>query len=101
MSQPSAALDAGVTFEVGYVEARGVERRVPLAHLAGVAPEHGRLVRSFPSDKGQRDYPGLYWSASRPRRTAPAQPPAFLISRSRVSRRTRSRFARYCAVTVH
>jgi hypothetical protein len=66
----------------------------------GVAPEHGRLVL-VPVGQGQRDYPGLYWSTSRPRRTAPAQPPAFLISRSRVSRRTRSRFARYCAVTVH
>ena len=66
MSQPSAALDARVTLEVGYVEAGGVERRVPLAHLAGVAPEHCRLVRSSPSDRGQRDYPGLYWSASRP-----------------------------------
>lgn len=72
MSQPSAALDARVTFEVGYVEAGGVERRVPLAHLAGVAPGHGRLVRSFPSYKGQRNYPGLFWSASRP--AAPRPP---------------------------
>ena len=91
----SAALPvkARVTFEVGYVEAGGVERRVPLAHLAGVAPEYRRLVRSFPSYKGQRNFPGLYWSASRPRRTAPAQPPAFSYLRSRASWRTRSRFA--------
>jgi hypothetical protein len=100
MPQPSAALDARVTFEVGYVEAGGVERRVPLARLAGGGGRaRPRLVRSFPSYKGQRNYPGLYWSAEPPRRTA--KPPAFLISRSRASRRTRSRFARYCALTVH
>jgi hypothetical protein len=64
MSQPSVALDAQVAFEVGYVEAGGVERRVPLAVLAGVALEHGRPVRSFPSYRGQRNYPGLYWSAT-------------------------------------
>ena len=58
MSQPSAALNARVTFEVGYVEAGGVERRVPLGPPGRVAPEHGRLVRSFPSYKGQRNFPG-------------------------------------------
>lgn len=64
MSQSSAALGAQVAFEVEFVEAGGVERRVPLALLAEVALEHGRPVRSFPSYRGQRNYPGLYWSAT-------------------------------------
>ncbi|MFE3945064.1 hypothetical protein ACFXPV_24900 [Streptomyces sp. NPDC059118] len=42
----------------------GVERRVPLASAAGVRFEDGRPVREFPSYRGQRNYPGLYWSAT-------------------------------------
>lgn len=42
----------------------GVERRVPLARAAGVRFEDGRPVREFPSYRGQRNYPGLYWSAT-------------------------------------
>lgn len=64
MSQSSAALDARTAFEARFVEAGGVERRLPLEQLATVALEYGRPVRSFPSYKGQRNYPGLYWSAT-------------------------------------
>ncbi|MFI6730786.1 TnsA-like heteromeric transposase endonuclease subunit [Streptomyces atratus] len=51
-------------FEVGYLGGDGVERRVPLARAAGVRFEDGRPVREFPSYRGQRNYPGLYWSAT-------------------------------------
>ncbi|MFJ8307704.1 MULTISPECIES: TnsA-like heteromeric transposase endonuclease subunit [unclassified Streptomyces] len=42
----------------------GVERRLPLARAARVRFEDGRPVREFPSYRGQRNYPGLYWSAT-------------------------------------
>ncbi|MFC8129506.1 TnsA-like heteromeric transposase endonuclease subunit [Streptomyces sp. NPDC057302] len=42
----------------------GVERRVPLVRAAKVPFEDGRPVREFPSYRGQRNYPGLYWSAT-------------------------------------
>lgn len=51
-----------------YVTAEGVEQRVPWAGLGGVALERGRPVRSFPSYRGQRNYPGWYWSATMGRR---------------------------------
>jgi hypothetical protein len=51
-------------FELGFVDADGVEQRVPLAEAAGVRFEACRPVRSFPSFKGQRTFPGLWWSAT-------------------------------------
>ena len=60
------AADGG--FEVVYVAADGTERRVSLAALAAVRLEDGRPVRSFPSYRGQRNYPGWYWSATMGRR---------------------------------
>ncbi|MFD8719476.1 TnsA-like heteromeric transposase endonuclease subunit [Streptomyces sp. NPDC059629] len=42
----------------------GVEYRVPLVRAARVRFEDGRPVREFPSYRGQRNYPGLYWSAT-------------------------------------
>jgi len=44
------------------VTADGTERRVSLTALAGVQLEDGRPVRSFPSYRGQRNYPGWYWT---------------------------------------
>jgi hypothetical protein len=56
-------------FAVGFVDADGAERREPLASCAGVvAFEAGRPVRSFPSFRGQKNWPGLYWSAASGRR---------------------------------
>ncbi len=49
------AADGG--FEVVYVAADGTERRVSLAALSAVRLEDGRPVRSFPSYRGQRNYP--------------------------------------------
>ncbi|MEW1639760.1 TnsA-like heteromeric transposase endonuclease subunit [Streptomyces sp. NPDC093801] len=37
---------------------------MPLAVAARVRFEDGRPVREFPSFRGQRNYPGLYWSAT-------------------------------------
>jgi hypothetical protein len=55
-------------FEAVYVAADGAERRVPWGWLPDVLDELGRPVRSFPSYKGQRNYPGWYWSATMGRR---------------------------------
>src|SRR5260370_40856363 len=60
------AADGG--FGVVHVAADGTERRVSLTALAAVRLEDGRPVRSFPSYRGQRNYPGWYWSATMGRR---------------------------------
>src|SRR6266705_2140720 len=62
----AAAADGG--FEAVYVAGGGAERRVSLAALADVRLEDGRPVRSFPSYRGQQNYPGWYWSATMGRR---------------------------------
>ena len=51
-------------FEAVYVEPDGSECRVEWQRLARVGLEWGRPVRRFPSYRGQRSYPGLYWSAT-------------------------------------
>nr|WP_223243298.1 TnsA-like heteromeric transposase endonuclease subunit [Streptomyces sp. CBMA123] len=51
-------------FEVAYVDREGGEHRVALADAAGVRFEDGRPVRSFPSWRGQRNHPGLWWSST-------------------------------------
>ncbi|MFI9638510.1 hypothetical protein ACIG87_00375 [Micromonospora sp. NPDC051925] len=51
-------------FEVGYIDPDDGEVRRLFADAFGVAFERVPAVRSFPSYKGQRNYPGLYWSAS-------------------------------------
>ncbi|MFE6483025.1 TnsA-like heteromeric transposase endonuclease subunit [Streptomyces sp. NPDC057757] len=50
-------------FEVGWRDAGG-EHRVPLFEFSGVEFEAGLPVRGFPSYRGQRHFPGLYWSAT-------------------------------------
>lgn len=49
---------------VGFVDVDGVERREPLTSCATINFETGRPVRSFPSYRGQRHWPGLWWSAT-------------------------------------
>jgi hypothetical protein len=51
-------------FEVTYTSADGREVRTDLSQLRSGALGGCRPVRSFPSYKGQRNYPGLYWSAT-------------------------------------
>lgn len=50
--------------EIAYVDALGVERREGAERSAGVLFEDAAPYRSFPSFKGQRNYPGLWWSAT-------------------------------------
>lgn len=66
MDKDATAADSG--FEAVYVTEDGAEHRVSLAALAGVRLEAGCPVRSFPSYRGQRNYPGWYWSATMCRR---------------------------------
>jgi hypothetical protein len=54
----------GGGFEVGFADATGQARREELAAVAGAAFEDASPVRSFPSFKGQRNSPGLWWAAT-------------------------------------
>lgn len=49
---------------MSYVDALGVERRDRVDRLAAVRFESAAPYRSFPSFKGQRNYPGFWWSAT-------------------------------------
>lgn len=55
---------AAEVVEAVFVAGDGLERRVPWKFLPEVVSELGRPVRSFPSYRGQRNYPGWYWSAT-------------------------------------
>jgi len=50
-------------FEFGWRDVRG-EHRKALCAAVSVPIEDGRPVRGFPSYRGQRHFPGLYWSAT-------------------------------------
>ncbi|MET9530858.1 TnsA-like heteromeric transposase endonuclease subunit [Streptomyces sp. NPDC006649] len=50
-------------FEVSWRDEEG-EHRLPLADAVSVEFETGRPVRGFPSYRGQRHFPGLYWSST-------------------------------------
>ena len=54
----------GSGFEVEYVDADGAVRREPLAQGWSVRFEEGAPARSFPSYRGQRNFPGWWWSAT-------------------------------------
>ncbi|MFC7549363.1 TnsA-like heteromeric transposase endonuclease subunit [Plantactinospora sp. GCM10030261] len=64
------ALTGGVTgplgdgFEIGFVTEDGVERRILLRDAWSMEFERCLPVRRFPSYKGQRHYPGRWWSAT-------------------------------------
>jgi hypothetical protein len=51
------------SFEVAYLE-DGAEQRLGLADAAGLAFETAAPIRDFPSYKGQRNNPGLWWSST-------------------------------------
>ena len=55
-------------FEAIYASPEGGEVRAGLDQLGGADLERCCPVRSFPSYKGQRNYPGWYWSATMGRR---------------------------------
>nr|WP_249375704.1 TnsA-like heteromeric transposase endonuclease subunit [Streptomyces sp. I05A-00742] len=50
-------------FEVGWRDEEGGHRQ-PLAGAVSVEFEAGLPVRGFPSYRGQRHFPGLYWSST-------------------------------------
>jgi hypothetical protein len=55
---------AGSWFEVSFIDETGAQRRQPLASCWDVPFERAGPSRSFPSFKGQRNFPGLWWSAT-------------------------------------
>jgi hypothetical protein len=52
------------SFELWFVDEAGAQRREPLPSCWDVPFERARPSRSFPSFKGQRNFPGLWWSAT-------------------------------------
>lgn len=50
-------------FVLRYVDAAGVVCEASLEAGAEVAFDRGRPVQEFPSYRGQRSWPGLWWSA--------------------------------------
>ncbi|MFI1916789.1 TnsA-like heteromeric transposase endonuclease subunit [Nocardia sp. NPDC020380] len=55
-------------FEAAFVSKSGLERRVRWLGLPAVVGEIDGPVRSFRSRRGQRNFPGWYWSATTGRR---------------------------------
>jgi hypothetical protein len=51
-------------FEVGYVAQDGTERRITLTDAGQTRFEWCRRARRFPQYKGQRHFPGLWWTAT-------------------------------------
>ena len=50
--------------EVRYLDERGDWVPGPRADVDAAAAMQGRPVRTFPTQKGQRNYPGLFWSGT-------------------------------------
>lgn len=59
-----AAVRAGEDYQVEFMDADGQRREVPLLSCATVRFEDASPVRGFPSYRGQRSFPGLWWSAT-------------------------------------
>jgi len=53
-----------IDYAVGYLDSDGVERREALSACAAVRFEACPPVRTFPSYRGQRNWPGLWWAAT-------------------------------------
>lgn len=54
----------GDAVAVGFVDTDGVERQELIEDCAQLPFEAGAPVRSFPSFRGQRNWPGWWWSAT-------------------------------------
>ena len=52
------------SFEVVFIDETGTQRREPLLACWDVPFERAKPSRSFPSFKGQKNFPGLWWSAT-------------------------------------
>jgi len=64
MAVTAGASVAGSSFALLFVDEAGIQRREPLRSCWDVPFEQMRPSRSFPSFKGQRNFPGLWWSAT-------------------------------------
>jgi hypothetical protein len=64
MILPASVFDRIDSFEVEFVESIGGTRRGPLGQLWSIPFERARPVRTFPSFRGQRSFPGLYYAAT-------------------------------------
>ncbi|HEX7160141.1 MAG TPA: TnsA-like heteromeric transposase endonuclease subunit [Trebonia sp.] len=64
MAMSASVFDLAASFEVEFAEIIGGTRRGPLAELWSVPFERVRPVRTFPSFRGQRSFPGLYDAAT-------------------------------------
>jgi hypothetical protein len=64
-SSPGRALAATApSFEVVFIDETGTQRREPLSACWDVPFERAKPSRSFPSFKGQKNFPGLWWSVT-------------------------------------
>jgi hypothetical protein len=61
--EPQSGRGRAADFEVAWVQG-GVEVRGSLADVTERAFEEAGPVREFPSYRGQRNLPGLYWAAT-------------------------------------
>ncbi len=64
MALSESVFDKITSFEIEFAESIGGTRRGPLAQLWSVPFEQVRPVRTFPSFRGQRSFPGLYYAAT-------------------------------------
>ena len=60
----ASASPAGRAFEIAYVDAESVARRLALIDAWSVSFEECMPVRGFPSYKGQRNHVGRWWTAT-------------------------------------
>ncbi len=59
-----AACESAAGFQIAFVDGLGSRHQEPLATGWAGRFEDGRPVRGFPSRQGQRNFPGLWWSAT-------------------------------------
>jgi TnsA-like endonuclease N terminal len=59
-----ARAPAASSFELSFVDETGAQRREPLSSCWDMPFERARPSRSFPTFKGQRNFPGLWWFAT-------------------------------------
>jgi hypothetical protein len=59
-----AAHEPTAGFQIAFVDVSGSRHQEPLATGWAGRFEHGYPVRRFPSRQGQRNFPGLWWSAT-------------------------------------
>ena len=64
MALSASVFDEVTSYEVEFAERIGELRRGPIAELWSVPFERVRPVRTFPSFRGQRSFPGLYYAAT-------------------------------------